>query len=103
MTYQTLQPDDHAIVVGNGIVKPHLRRLARLGVRSYELGMCEHGPAAKCRAQIGRAEKTFSASHCEQPAPLSPQAFAAAIEGLCEAIEADRRGKAKRVGPVGEG
>lgn len=103
MTYQILDPTQHDMVVRHALVAPHLRRLARLGVGHYELGACEHGPAAKCRAQVGRAEKTFSASHCEHPAPITPEAYAAVVEALGDAIELDRRGKGRPAGPVGEG
>lgn len=102
MSYLQLDPTRHAQVIRTDEVRVQLRRLARLKASSYELGLCEHGPVAKCRAQVGRAEKTFSASFCEAPTVAGVRTFADAVEALGDAIEADRRGRLPKIGAPAE-
>lgn len=83
MTYRPLtHPEMVAAHRGSGMAQS-LRRLARLGVSSYELGVCEHGPVAKARVQIGRAHKTLNAH--------GAKSYGQALDSLIEGIEKERR------------
>lgn len=89
MTYQTLAPSAMQSAFREPGVQASLRRLRRLGVTAYEFGRCEHGPVAKCQAQINRAQTNLNAH--------GAASYTQAVDALVDIIEKERRKhKAKR-------
>lgn len=89
MTYRPLPPQAMRAAFREPGVPASLRRLRRLGVTAYEFGVCEHGPVAKCQAQMGRAQTNLNAH--------GAASYTQAVDALVDIIEKERRKrKAKR-------